>query len=173
MIQRAAFLLGLTLVSRLSEAVRKVGGDLLECSGLTEPSILSGTTACMNSGRCRDKTAKTAVLPANTHGGHGWATSTSVPRTMEGSVKPEHSRILRSDFSASAVTNDALRLAKRFVDFAVYRPAASLARFSPIEAINNFCGSANFIKPSVIRKSSSFAKSTFASMSCCTAADAN
>ena len=52
-------------------------------------------------GRCRHETAKTPVLSANTHGGHGWAISTAVPRTMEGSVKPEHSRFLCSGFSDS------------------------------------------------------------------------
>ena len=44
---------------------------------------------------------KTAGLLANTNGEHGWAISTAVPRTMEGSVKPEHSRILLASFSDS------------------------------------------------------------------------
>ena len=59
---------------------------------MTEPSIQCGTTACMTRLVVVMKRRIIAASPMNTHDGHASATSTAVPRTMEGSVKPEHSK---------------------------------------------------------------------------------
>ena len=73
------------------------------------------------------KRLKTAALLAITNGRHGWAISTAVPRTMEGSVKTEHSRISRSGFSDSLLG----RSAAHFESVLPRRTIHDLCHFGP------------------------------------------
>ncbi len=70
--------------------------EILECSGLTEPSIPCGTKACHDSTRRRDERRPiSAACKPHTDGGDGEAISPAVPPRMEGSVEPEHSKNCR------------------------------------------------------------------------------